>query len=141
MTAVAEFHWRRYSSPGNGIPLFQRDLGEGNDYRRMLFFYFFLFGRIQDSIRRKKERKITFISKPSRDYFEKMLSATGIGTCAVHVCFAPLFTSLLDHNSIKSYRGGHRGQLSRPRRHSGCSTSRRQVFLRWRTLNSQRQSS
>lgn len=66
MTAVAEFHWRRYSWRGNGIPLFQRDLRKGNDYPSWRMF-FFLFGRVQHSLRRKKEREITSISKLPRD--------------------------------------------------------------------------
>lgn len=76
MTAVAEFHWRRYSSRGNGIPLFQRDLRKGNDYPswRMFFFSFWKGSTLNTPQERKRNNLHLQTSKGfSRIFFKSCL--------------------------------------------------------------------
>lgn len=82
----------------------------GTSEREMIIGeFFFLFGRIQHSF--KKERNITFIYKPSRDYFErKKLLATESDTCACLFCTAIYVTARLEFN-IKPSRSSQRSAV------------------------------
>lgn len=120
MTAVAEFHSGHYSSRGNGIPLFQRDLRKGNYHAppgerfKSARVY---FGRVKYSnsiMMRKKKAPSTNLERALMR--RKMLPASGNQSSRMHVCYALLLASLL-------FFYGTQFNPKRPRVHWGSAVN------------------